>query len=141
MSDPAAAKQVGVSYLQPPSYAPRETTVGTVEELGRLLRAVQDAQAQEPYPGVLLRDERGNDLCVGLAQGGWLLMYGDAERTYQAFSGGDPALAGDVTFLFHQWEQLPRRHLVPAPDADKAIRDWFATGKPSASIRWDIQPY
>lgn len=141
METPTAPKEVTITYLEPRRFRQVVELVSTFDTLHSSLMAVPKGKNGEPAIGVYLRDKDANVLGVGLADEGWLVIFGDGKHTHMAFSVGDPAAKGDVTFRFQQQEQLPRRYLLSVDNAIQAIRCWFETGKLSDAVKWDVQAY
>jgi len=111
--------------------------IAAFDVLLKRLFEIESSRVSNLFIGVNVTDKFNNGLAIGLAEGKWAVLCGDAPATYLYYSLGDVDARGDVELRFEQWEVLPRKYFVPVEKAVSVIRTWFDTGELSKEIEWE----
>ncbi len=113
----------------------------SADDLERKLTGIHDAQAVRK-PIVSLVHPEGHVLTLGISLDLGFLNYVSASRRPLYYSSvGDPSLepaAGMVTFDCGGETEIPLRNCVRFDVLVKVAKEYFLTGKLSASIVWEM---
>jgi hypothetical protein len=82
-----------------------------------------------------LQDDQGNKLHVGCSDEGWVVMYDPIEGV-GSIAVGNKRARGHKPFLFPEWTDFERRHLVDPGIAEAIVRLWVETGRLSDAVTW-----
>ena len=115
--------------------------IETFSQLTLRLNELKTSRVGQCFMGVHLHNASGDCFAIGLAGEGWLLIFDDHTHTTMRYSLGDGLAAGNVEYLFQQWESVPSRYLIPLDTALDALRVWMETGKLIEAVRWEDNYY
>jgi Immunity protein Imm1 len=84
---------------------------------------------------VCVTDNHGNKLHVGCIGGGWVIMH-DPKNGLGKIALGNCHASGHQAFLFPEWTDVARKHLVPPGVAQRVVKLWVETGQLSDAVVW-----
>ena len=82
-----------------------------------------------------LQDDQGDKFHVGCSDEGWVLMY-DPKHKAGRIAVGNRHAKGHKPFLFPEWTDIERKHLVAPSVAEKVLGLWIETGRLSDEVTW-----
>jgi hypothetical protein len=123
------------------TYSKDEPSV-EIESMAQLERWFEKLAAlcSPEFPGVFRLRVNGYEveLGLGLAESFVSIEHESGMPPYY-MTLGDDAAEGEVGFLLfgdHR-TRIPRRNLIPTQQAREVVKEYFATGERSASVRWE----
>jgi hypothetical protein len=87
-------------------------------------------------PTVYVKDHQGDMLHVCMASKAWILIL-HASGGNCWVSVADNPRSGNCAFLFPEWTELPKRHLIHRDVARAALLYWLTNGTRSPLVTWE----
>ena len=84
---------------------------------------------------VFVENQEGDLLHLGLGSSEWVIIFHGQDGKCLV-SIGDETAEGCQPFLFPEWTDLPKKHLIAVSDGQKVLRRWFETGTLSDLVSW-----
>jgi hypothetical protein len=78
----------------------------------------------------------GDTMQVGLAGSHWLLIHSRAGSKKCSWAVSDTQMDGTIWVHFPADTEVSRQQLVPKPQAQRAIREWFEAGRLGGGLHW-----
>jgi hypothetical protein len=113
-----------------------ENLASADQVLARIKEVYTNYQAKEGEGiSFSLQDDQGDTFHVGCSDEGWVLMY-DAKEGIGRIALGDRHARGHKPFLFPEWTDFERKHLIAPSLAETVVRLWIETGRLSDEVTW-----
>jgi hypothetical protein len=133
-------KACQLKYFKLPNYWEELTEeVTSADQLLRRLQELQEEYRPEKDEGVsvYLENSAGDVVQLGLGSNEWVVI--THRSGGECFvSLGDEEAEGYKPFLFPEWTELSRKHLIPSGIAREVVRRWFETGTFGDAIKWTV---
>jgi hypothetical protein len=137
MSSSTRAETCRVRHFEFPNYWEEKVEDAfSFEELMGQIHRIARAFAPEKNERMCVYVEKGGDeLQLGLGDADWLMIFHGQDGRCLA-SLGDTTAEGYQPFVFPEWTEVAKKHLVSVSTAKQVLRHWFDTGKLSDAVRW-----
>ena len=88
------------------------------------------------YPTVYVTDRQGEMIHVCMTPKSWILIVHTSTGECRVTTS-NKATSETCAFLFPEWTELSKRHLIPKATARKVLVHWLETGEPSSLVHWE----